>query len=461
MSLIIISFLFSFVFAIIMNFFGPIFALLFLIFCCISYLFIIKFEAMFLSFIILRPSFDIFEERGVGVGSSTLNLASIITLLFIIASFFFIVRQKKYIYIPKEIKFYAVFLIFAVFGTIYNFNIVKFDGLSTLLRLVAILFIMLIILQEYTNIRQLEKLFRMLMYSMVIPVLYAIVQMFTKIDTTRSGGEGFIRVNGGFTHSNVFATYLGIFIIMFYALLMLKKEINFKNKIKLWGIETVLLICLLFTYGRGAWISLCVSILIICICYIRKKSFWLILITIPVFLTIYFFVGNVPFLGDISARFEDVNVLETTSVLSDAEGNSLGWRILYWRELLTEAFNSPIFGHGLGSVRIMGSSHTEAHNNYIQIFFETGIGVFFYFGILIIYLKKAVGYVNSKNTSQKYFFVGVIGIILFYLISSLSAHLITNTVFQTYFFSFLTMVNCFDKLMFKNSQLKNQPLLRD
>ncbi len=406
---------------------------------------------MFLSFIILRPSFDIFGERGVDVGSSTLNLASIITLLFIIAAFFFIVRGKKYIYIPKEIKFYAVFLIFAVFGTIYNFNIVKFDGLSTLLRLVAIFFIMLIILQEYTNIRQLEKLFRMLMYSMVVPVLYAIVQIFTKIDTTRSGGEGFIRVNGGFAHSNVFATYLGIFIIIFYALLMLKEEINFKNKITLWGIETILLICLLFTYGRGAWISLCVSILIISICYIQKKSFWPIFMIIPVFLTIYFFVAKLPFLGDISARFEDVNVLETTSVLSE-KGNSLGWRIQYWRELLTKAFKSPIIGHGLGSVRIMGSAHTEAHNNYIQIFFETGIGVFFYFGILILYLKKAFRHVNSKNTSQKYFFVGVIGIILFYLTLSLSGHLITNTVFQTYFFSFLTLGSCFDKVIFDNSQ---------
>jgi O-antigen ligase len=406
---------------------------------------------MFLLFILLRPSFDIIGNIGISYGFSALNFASIITLLFIIASFFFIIRKKKYIYIPKEVKFYSIFLIFAAIGTIYNFNIVKLNGLFALSRLVAVLFIMLIILQEYTNIRRLEKLFRMLMYSMVVPVLYAIVQMFTKINT--SYGEGFIRVNGGFAHSNVFATYLSIFIIILYALLMLKKEINFKNKIKLWGIETILLICLLFTYGRGTWISLCVSILIISICYIQKKSFWPIFMIIPVFLTILFFVGKLSFLGDISARFEDVNVFETTSVLSE-EGNSLGWRIQYWKELLTKALKSPIYGYGLGSVEILGSYHLEAHNNYVHIFFETGIGVFFYFVILIIYLKKALGHVKSKNTSQKYFFVGVIGIILFYLTLSISGHLIRNTVFQTYFFSFLTLGSCFDKVIFNNSPRK-------
>lgn len=443
MGFIIISFLFSFVFAIIMNFYGPVPAFLLIIFCGISYLFIIKFEVMFLSYIVLRPSFDMFYKSGIGVGSSTLNLAALSTLLLIISSFFFIIRQKKHIYITKEVIFYLVFLILAMVSTIYNFNVMKLEGLFLLLRMVAVFFVILIILQEYTSIRHLEKLFRMLIYSTVIPVLYAIVQMFTKINTTY--GEGFVRVNGGFTHSNSFASYLGLFIIMFYAMLMLKEKINFKNKVILWGIEIILLICLLLTYGRGAWISLCASILIISICYIRGRIFWPIFLIIPLFLTLYFFVGNVPFLDDISKRFENVNVCESNNVLSD-ESNSLGWRIQYWKELLTRAFNSPVFGYGLGSVEAMGSAHMGAHNNYVHIFFETGLGVLFYFSIFFMFLKRAIYGALLIDNQHKFFYVGAIGIILFYLIVSFSNHEIRNTVSQIYFFSFSTMLICYDKI---------------
>lgn len=457
LSLIVLTFFISLCLAIVFNIFGPIGSFGAIALLLFIYLFIVKFEIMFLAFLIFRPVFDMVFGYGLSASRSTLNLASVVSIIFIAAALLFILRQKKSINLPSGVKFYSIFLIFATISTIFNFNIVEFDGLFSCFRLITVFFVMLIILLEFNTAKKIEKLFKVLICSTIVPVFFAIVQIFTGIGTKFS--EGFWRINGGFAHPNVFGMYLSIFIIMVYAMLMLKSNVNIRNKRLLWIVELVLMICLLLTYGRGALLSSGVVILLITLFYIRKKNLLFFCIPSMILVILCFYMSGASFFN-IGERFEDVKVWETTNVLYE-KSNSLGWRIQYWKELLTKAFKSPIIGYGLGSVVHIGSCHMESHNNYIHIFVETGMGVFFYFLAILMFFKKAFKCVKEANNSQKYFFVGVIGIIFFYLINSFSAHLIRNTTLQIYFFSFLTMVNCSDKLKFKNSQLKNQPLLRE
>lgn len=440
LNLISMSFFVSLCFGVIFNIFGPFLSFGALCLLLVVYLFLVKFEIMFFAFLILRPALDFASQWGLNLGNSTVNVASIITMIFNVAALFFILRQKKSISLPLEIKIFSIFLALSLISTIFYFDVIKWSGLFAFFRLISIFFIMLIILQEFKTFGKIEKLINILLCSLIMPVLSGILQIFNFIKYL----DG--RMTGCFPHPNAFAAYLSIFIIIFYSILMLKDEMNFKNKILLWIIETVLVICLFLTYARGALLSTIIAIIIITLFYVRKKSFLFFCFPIIAMTIFCLHIGGYPLLTSVMKRFEDVKVWELSGVLNTGE-NSLGWRVLYWQEILRQAFDSPIApiaGHGLASVESRGEY--VAHNNYLQLFFDTGLGVLFFVGFLFMFLKRAINSFRVINNQYKFLYVGTIGIIIFYLILSFSESLIRNTVLHIYFISFLTLIICLQRL---------------
>ncbi|HEX6844273.1 MAG TPA: O-antigen ligase family protein, partial [Actinomycetota bacterium] len=71
----------------------------------------------------------------------------------------------------------------------------------------------------------------------------------------------------------------------------------------------------------------------------------------------------------VAARFADLDDVATQSL---AAGNSLVWRLEYWRQALTLS-DDPLLGSGLSAVKTEGSEGKEPHNDFIRVFVETGI----------------------------------------------------------------------------------------
>jgi O-antigen ligase len=71
----------------------------------------------------------------------------------------------------------------------------------------------------------------------------------------------------------------------------------------------------------------------------------------------------------VAARFADLDDVTTQSL---AAGNSLVWRLEYWRQAITLS-DDPLLGSGLAAVKIEGSEGKEPHNDFIRVFVETGI----------------------------------------------------------------------------------------
>ncbi len=87
----------------------------------------------------------------------------------------------------------------------------------------------------------------------------------------------------------------------------------------------------------------------------------------------------------------------------------------------------------------------------MQVFFETGFGALFYFLTLFMFLTRAFKRVKAVEDSEKYVCIAAIGLIVYFFILSINAHLIRNTVIQIYFFAILTTLICYDKLSLKEN----------
>ena len=170
------------------------------------------------------------------------------------------------------------------------------------------------------------------------------------------------------------------------------------------------------------------------ILYFRRKLFYGTIALVVLLSVGYFLTSKILIVDEVMMRFDDLKSLTQTRML-DPSQNSFNWRLLYWEELLLKLKDSPVVGFGLGSVKTLGSAHIEAHNNYVQVFFEAGIGGIFYFAMIFMFLGRSLKGIYHKNSTVRAFSIGVLGVIIAYLINSLSGHLIRNAVYQMYFLS--------------------------
>lgn len=404
-------------------------------------LFITRLKDMLLVFFIIRPVLDIFWDTGIKIGRSFLNLASIVSVTFVVASLCYIFSRKKNIFASPETLYYGIFIMIALISLILNLPLVQQDGIITFFRLLTTFFLIVIISQEFSTLKDIFRLFLALIVSLVIPVLYALIQIFTGVNTLTVGS--FTRITGGFVDPNVFASYLGLFIIIIYCILMCKR-LGISRWLILLGIEAALVLCMYLTYGRAALLGTFITISLLALSYAKtRKSMVFNLVTIAVIL--YLIEARSYVVYKILERFSDVRIWSESRVLFTTD-NSLGWRVIYWKELLPLAFKSPIFGHGLDSIAKIGRFHTEAHNNYIQLFFETGIGVVFYFISIFYFLLRTIKGSQDRAGSYRYIYIAGTGVIVYYLIISMGGHLIRDLIFQTYFVSFLAMIIALDRL---------------
>lgn len=162
-----------------------------------------------------------------------------------------------------------------------------------------------------------------------------------------------------------------------------------------WGLcafTGVLVLCLLLTYSRGAWVSLGVMAAVLAMVYDRR--IWFAFLAVPLVLLLYH--------GQITERFLSLFSGEDTSTLL---------RFALWESTEAMIADHPAAGVGWGLYYLAYPSYNffiqnsetviyHAHNMYLSVFAETGIpGGLCYFLFFLAHARLAVRLYRRGETS--------------------------------------------------------------
>lgn len=211
----------------------------------------------------------------------------------------------------------------------------------------------------------------------------------------------FLRSYGLFDHPNILGAVV-FFALIFLIFLFIKYQFNFWQRIFLYFVYFILLLSLLTSFSRSAWLSLAISFLILFVSLISKKDkkyfkkFLPLLSYASLFIFIFLLILN-PF---IFSRFNFDSRLERISV------DERMAQIDYSRKIIT---NNLWLGVGLGAYHqevLDLNSDLETyqaqpvHNTFLLILSEVGLCSFFFFLWFLCCLFK-------KSLSGKYYFVNL------------------------------------------------------
>ncbi len=222
--------------------------------------------------------------------------------------------------------------------------------------------------------------------SSVIPTVVALAEL-AVTPAILTGEE---RLLGTFTHSNILAFYLvTIIAVIFFALSTTLIELPLRWRRRLSAYAGVLVLLLLATKTRSAWIALALIFGAQAL-FVDRRWLWLPLL-LPLLLL-------VPGVGD---RFFDLFEGNTNDTY--AQLNSLAWRQLLWADTFEWLRQNPpgLLGHGLDHYvsyvpqffdRGAKPDGIGTHNALLQVYFEAGwLGLLAFLGTFATALACLAG----------------------------------------------------------------------
>lgn len=270
-----------------------------------------------------------------------------------------------------------------------------------------------IIVETICNNKRLNRILIVLLSSMILLGIDGIVQFITGVDFIRHYSIHVYRVRGSFGNPNGFAAWLIVMISIALSIAYFWKNdwINFEGKhswlkktIKpiLWILMGILIVCLVLTYTRGAWIATLLAIIFFGI-NINKK--WL-LLTLIVLLILSFVVP-----GRVKKR---AVVIFYPSPHDEGVKNA---RIKLWQEALSIIRDFPLLGCGLNTYTAVIPAYKKTmytgfypHNSYLQMAAESGIlGLGAFIWIMVTLFKTSLAsFKKMSDTLRRALLLGIL-----------------------------------------------------
>lgn len=222
-----------------------------------------------------------------------------------------------------------------------------------------------------------------------------------------SSFSGLMGPFGWYTQLGAYSAFILTAIINF---LIFSKE-KFFQKLFLVFLFFLMFFCFVFSLSRGAWVVFPLSLIIIFFMVsfnkkVRKEKRVRLKIT---FICIIIFV--VYFLM-YCLNLREIGFLNKEILLSG--------RDKIWKETISLIIKYPLFGVGLYRAPFVLSSHTDAHNAYLNLLLETGILGFIPFLLIIIcYLKKMFIFFIRRDIEKAVYILTFFSICLGFLINDL------------------------------------------
>lgn len=257
--------------------------------------------------------------------------------------------------------------------------------------------------------------------SSLLPILFGFYQFFRGIGLTDENVSA-IRIFGTFSHPNVFSLYLFIVaaVASIYFLVYARQD---RSRLLTTAYIALVLITLLLTYARIAWISLFVFAFLIALW--RYRFLLIPLILLPVVLT--------AFVPAVNQR-----VVEALHPTADS---SIVWRQNLWHDMIlkTNLEHRSWLGSGMDTFRLSAEElrsdrfgSNESHNDFVKFYVDGGIvGLAVFLLYLIVFAFPAIKTRRlTPSHSLKNMATLLSLLILTLVIASLSDNVFKNTPVQ-------------------------------
>ncbi len=264
-------------------------------------------------------------------------------------------------------------------------------------RLLSYVFIYFLTSRCLSGSDNIRSTFYVLALSSVIPCIYGIIQHFA-LDPIEWAHPSYERVLASFGNPTYFAAYL-VLVIPITLLLYLDED----NALLKWGLLALAgtqLACLLWTYSRGPWLGLLVTLSVgfVFPTFLGARSFML-----DRGMRIY--VGILVLAVVVVAISIGGGIVERAKTSVDMGDLSNVQRALQWKAGYRVFLEHPIIGVGPGALKIympekltpsffytgIATASEHAHNEFIEVAAETGIiGLGIFLWILIVAFICAV-----------------------------------------------------------------------
>jgi len=298
------------------------------------------------------------------------------------------------------------------------------------LKFVAIFFLV----SETINSKKRLKIFLLTIFAILVLLAVDLyIQYVTGYDFLR-GYKGFSldwpceMLRASFGTSGDFAGWLLIILPFCIGALFTQGFFDKRDKIEFSALIFVFLICLLFTFSRGAWLGAIIGSLLLAFYWFKyekskakvKCLCWaLCLILIFVFLPKQVKNKGENFVRH-SIRQSGPVIDRIKSIGQTNKGSNLE-RIRLWQEALNITRDYPLFGCGLNTYSIVARKYKiaegggiYAHNSFLQMAAETGlIGLFAFFLVIFAFFISALSHLNkTRNPLVLGLAAGILGFLV-------------------------------------------------
>ncbi len=268
--------------------------------------------------------------------------------------------------------------------------------------------------------RAIRRLVTAVAISSVLPLSLGIWQFISgNVDTS----DGFARIQGSFSHPNTYGFYLAVIGLMFVSTY---RHLGRKQKLAVAVLLPAVLVSLLATYSRTSYAAFLVGLVVLSIVGRRYTLMALGAVAIA---------GALLFPG-VSERIDEVG---TATTVRGTAGDTLTWRLDYWKVIIDAGEGHRVTGLGLGVASQSTAQEREPHNDYLRALVEVGWIGLISFGAFIVALAMRV--FRSLRMTQRTQGVdglprglaeGFAAIFVAYLVGSLTGNLMTQLILLWY-----------------------------
>ncbi len=274
------------------------------------------------------------------------------------------------------------------------------DSWKGMFRVLRLSFFLLAVLHTVNTEEKFFKVFKIYLLVAFVIGLDGLIQHFTGIEWIRHRSmtayrEGFARVTSTFGHANDFSAYITLAFFFFAGVLVEDRNVKLSLKERLFCLAgaATLFLCLLWTYSRGAWLAVAVSLFLFFI--LKKKKVLL---------------GSLIAVLVWAAFFSPPLLRERVGSLWDPKNGTVTERMVLMQESFQMIQKSPWLGLGLNTFSDNAplykskTHYTDvqyAHNGYLQMMVETGtVGLAAFFLLIFYFLAATVPLFLKKEPAR-------------------------------------------------------------
>jgi O-antigen ligase len=275
-----------------------------------------------------------------------LNVAAILTGMLVVMGLAYIaVNRVNVSKIPLVWPFSTLLAVFSV-GILYAPD--PGAALQDWFRAVGFFMLYLLLVDLLRDEKRTADVVAAVLFSAVVPVVFGVYQIATGAGDQFT--EGFTRIAGTFTHPTPYAIYLATVLpIVVVAFVHARSDLA---KLALGALAAAMVVCVIATFTRGAWVGLLVSLFVM-----GAVKYRVALLVLPaVALLIWIAVPGV------QERLTGMG----------GDDSSIGWRTEQWEGALAiQSSWQRLTGAGLEAVdsRLGNSTHSD----YVRIWVEAGV----------------------------------------------------------------------------------------